>query len=168
MSLIRMNDVSVSFENTPVLREAFFKLESRDRVGLIGRNGSGKSTLLKLVLEQVTPDAGTVALEQGLTLGYFSQFSELDGTASITQVLEGLFANIHRIEEELAEIDAAVAVVASDPSAGSALDALIERQAALFEQMEHQGGWDYQRNIDTALTTLGFDEPHRVCPIDEL
>ncbi|GGF27018.1 ABC-F family ATP-binding cassette domain-containing protein [Subtercola lobariae] len=168
MSLIRMNDVSVSFENNQVLREAFFRLEARDRVGLIGRNGSGKSTLLKLALEQVAPDGGTIALDPGLTLGYFSQFSELDGTASITEVLEGLFASIHLIEAELASIDAEVAAAAADPAAGAALDALINRQAELFEQMEHLDGWDYGRRIDKALTTLGFDEPHRVCPIDEL
>ena len=91
MSLIRLNDVEVRFENTQILREAFFRLETGDRVGLIGRNGSGKSTLLKLVLEQVSPDAGTVTVEPGLTLGYFSQFSELNGEASITDVLGALF-----------------------------------------------------------------------------
>lgn len=56
MSLVRLNDVSVRFENTQILREAFFRLENKDRVGLIGRNGSGKTTLLKLVLDQVQPD----------------------------------------------------------------------------------------------------------------
>ena len=65
MSLIRLNDVHVSFEKTPVLREAFFRLEAKERVGLIGRNGSGKSTLLKLALEQVHPDSGTVSSEAG-------------------------------------------------------------------------------------------------------
>ncbi|TIH26081.1 ABC-F family ATP-binding cassette domain-containing protein [Subtercola vilae] len=165
MSLIRMNDVSVSFENTPVLREAFFRLESRDRVGLIGRNGSGKSTLLKLALEQVAPDAGTIALEPGLKLGYFSQFSELDGAASITDVLDGLFDDVHAVEAELASIDAAVA---ADSSASPALDRLISRQAELFEEMERLDGWEYQRRIDTALTTLGFDAANRICPIDDL
>ena len=84
MSLIRLNDVTVRFEQRPVLREAFFRLEQGDRVGLIGRNGSGKSTLLKLVLDQVQPDEGTVSVDDGLRLGYFSQFSELDGTMSVT------------------------------------------------------------------------------------
>ncbi|CAN5281467.1 ABC-F family ATP-binding cassette domain-containing protein [soil metagenome] len=165
MSLVRLNDVSVGFGNTPVLREAFFRLEPRDRVGMIGRNGSGKSTLLKLILEKVAPDSGTVTLEPGLKLGYFSQFSELNGEQSIVEVLEGLFQNIHGIEAELAAIDAAVAL---DSSAGPALDRLIDRQAALFEEMEHLGGWDYQRHIDTALSTLGFDDAHRSCPIDDL
>lgn len=163
MSLIRLNDVHVTFEKTPVLREAFFRLESKDRVGLIGRNGSGKSTLLKLALEQVQPDSGTVTLEPGIRFGYFSQFSELDGTQTILEVLDALFVEIHAVQAELAEIDA---TIAADPSAD--LDAMIHRQSELFEEMERLDGWDYQRRIDTALTTLGFTEQHRTSPIDDL
>ncbi|GAB3139398.1 ABC-F family ATP-binding cassette domain-containing protein [Marisediminicola antarctica] len=165
MSLIRLHDVSVRFENTQILREAFFRLEPGDRVGLIGRNGSGKTTMLKLALEKVAPDSGTVTLEPGIKVGYFSQFSELDGDATITEVLVGLFADIQAVEAELASIDA---TIAADPSASPELDRLIHRQAELFEEMDRLDGWDYTRRIDRALTTLGFTEAHRVCPIDEL
>ncbi|MBG6239341.1 ATP-binding cassette subfamily F protein 3 [Mycetocola sp. CAN_C7] len=163
MSLIRLNDVSVRFDTTPVLREAFFRLDTGDRVGLIGRNGSGKTTLVKLILGQVSPDAGTVTLEDGVRFGYFSQFSELDGTATISEVLEGVFGEIRAVEAELARIDAAIA---ADPTAD--LDALIARQGHLFEEMERLDGWDYTRRIDEALTRLGFEDAHRICPIDDL
>ena len=165
MSLIRLHDVSVRFENAQILREAFFRLESSDRVGLIGKNGSGKTSILKLILDQVTPDTGTVTLEPGIRVGYFSQFSELNGEATITEVLDGLFVEIKAIESELASIDAAIA---NDSSASAELDRLIHRQAELFEDMDRLDGWDYKRRIDTALTTLGFNEAHRVCAIDEL
>jgi ATPase subunit of ABC transporter with duplicated ATPase domains len=165
MSLIRLHDVHVRFENTQVLREAFLRLEPGDRVGLIGRNGSGKSTILKLILDQVAPESGTVTVEAGTRLGYFSQFSELNGEATITEVLDGLFADITAIEAELASIDA---LIAADPSGSPELDRLILRQAELFEDMDRLDGWDYRRRIDTALTTLGFEPAHRVCPIDEL
>ncbi|MBC7442653.1 MAG: ABC-F family ATP-binding cassette domain-containing protein [Ramlibacter sp.] len=165
MSLIRLNDVNVRFENAQILREAFFRLEPGDRVGMIGRNGSGKTTILKLILGQVTPDTGTVTLEPGTRVGYFSQFSELNGEATIIEVLDGLFAPIKAIESELASIDAAIA---ADSSASAELDRLIHRQAELFEEMDRLDGWDYGRRIDTALTTLGFNQAHRVCAIDEL
>jgi ATP-binding cassette subfamily F protein 3 len=165
MSLIRLHDVSVRYDNRQILREAFFRLEPGDRAGLIGKNGSGKTTLLKLVLDQVSPDTGTVTLELGTRVGYFSQFSELDGEATITEVLEDLFHDIKAIETELAAIDAAIALDSSD---GDALDRLIRRQAELFEDMDRLDGWDYQRRIDTALTTLGFSGAHRACPIDDL
>ncbi|GAA4380141.1 ABC-F family ATP-binding cassette domain-containing protein [Paeniglutamicibacter cryotolerans] len=165
MSLIRLNDVNVRFENTQILREAFFKLEAGDRVGLIGKNGSGKSTLLKLILEQIEPDSGTVAVELGTKIGYFSQFSELDGSATITEVLDAMFGEIKAIEAELAQIDS---TIGADSATPDELDVLIHRQAALFEDMDRLDGWDYPRRIDTVLTTLGFDAAHRICPIDDL
>ncbi|TFD70015.1 ABC-F family ATP-binding cassette domain-containing protein [Cryobacterium sp. Hb1] len=165
MSLIRLNDVSIRFENTQILREAFFRLEPGDRVGLIGKNGSGKSTILKLILDQVSPDTGEVTLEDGIRVGYFSQFSELNGAQTITEALDALFVDVKAIEAELAAIDAAITL---DPSASAELDRLITRQGELFEEMDRLDGWDYKRHIDTALTTLGFNEAHRVCTIDEL
>ncbi|MBF4577609.1 ABC-F family ATP-binding cassette domain-containing protein [Frondihabitans sp. VKM Ac-2883] len=168
MSLIRLNDVSVRFENRPVLREAFLKLDSGDRVGLIGRNGSGKTTLLKLILEQVDPDEGTVTVEQGVKVGYFSQFSELDGTLTIVDELEALFSDIRAIEAELATIDERIAVVAMDPDGGDELTTLIERQSELFAEMDRLDGWEYGRRIDTALSVLGFNDAHRTSTIDDL
>lgn len=164
MSLIRLQDVNVGFEKNQILREVFFRLEPKDRVGLIGKNGSGKSTLLKLILQQLEPDSGTVSVDDGLTIGYFSQFSELAGDSTVTEVLNGLFTEIKALEAELASIDEALG---ADPDEKT-MDKLIRRQAELFEAMDHQDGWDYPRRIDAALTTLGFSEAHRTCPIDAL
>jgi len=165
MSLVRMKDVSVKFDNTLVLREAVFRLERGDRVGLIGKNGSGKSTLLKLVLDQLQPTEGTVKVQDGLKIGYFSQFSELDGTQSVLEVLSGLFAEVHAVQAELATLEIAMGDDAID---ADALDQMVERQAELFESMERLEGWDVDLHIDTALTKLGFNEAHRSCPIDSL
>jgi len=165
MSLVRLNDVSVSFDRTLVLREAFFRLERGDRVGLIGKNGSGKSTLLKLVLDQLAPTTGTVTVEDGIRIGYFSQFSELDGSRSVMDVLDDIFAEVRAVEAELATIDTAMA---DETTAADELDRLVDRQAELFEAMERLDGWDVEREIDTALTKLGFSEAHRTCPIDAL
>ncbi|WP_156479104.1 ATP-binding cassette domain-containing protein, partial [Kocuria palustris] len=164
MSLIRLNDVEVGFGPSPVLKEVFLTLDRGDRVGLIGQNGSGKSTLLKLILEQVSPDTGTVSIDDGVRIGYFSQFSELDGSATILETLETLFSHVHEMEAELAEIDAAIA---AEPDAGT-LDRLILRQSELFEEMDRADGWDYKRHIDTALTKLGFNDAHRTSPIEKL
>jgi len=165
MSLVRLNNVTVKFSDTLVLREVFFRLEAGDRVGLIGKNGSGKSTILKLVLDQLAPTDGTVAVQDGVKIGYFSQFSELDGSRSVLAVLDDVFAAVRAVEAELADIDTAMA---DEATGADALDRLVERQAELFEAMESLDGWDVDRQIDTALTRLGFNEAHRTCPIDAL
>jgi ATP-binding cassette subfamily F protein 3 len=164
MSFIRLNNVSKYYDDTPVLREVFFKLSPGERVGLIGKNGVGKTTLLKLILGQEQPTEGTVDLDEGIKIGYFSQFSQLNGALSILTVLDGLFTAIHALEEELLEIEIAF----EDQPQGEGLNRLVLRQAELLEAMERRGGWTYENRIDTVLTKLGFSETHRTCPIDQL
>ena len=65
MSLVRLQNVSKSFDSQLVLRNIFFRLKEGDRVGLIGKNGVGKTTTLKLILGQEEPTEGTVEVEKG-------------------------------------------------------------------------------------------------------
>lgn len=164
MSLIRLNDVSMDFEGRPVLKEAYLKLRKGDRVGLIGKNGTGKSTFLEIVLGRREPTGGTVDVTLGTTIGYFSQFSELDGEQSVQQTLSSHFTEVHETQARLDEIGARLA----EPMDASEMDRLLTEQGALFEQMDHIGGWTYETTIDTVLTRLGFDEEHRHLPVDRL
>jgi ATP-binding cassette subfamily F protein 3 len=164
MSLIRFHNLSKSFESGPVLREVYFRLEQGDRVGLIGKNGVGKTTALKLILGEEEPSSGTVELDPGVRMGYFSQFSQLNGEDTVLDVLERLFSDVHDIEAELDEVADAL----NDPPGGAALDRLLGHQAALFEEMDRREGWTYQNRIDTVLTVLGFSAAHRERPIDQL
>ena len=170
MSLVRVQNATVRFGDRPVLREVFFKLAKGERVGLIGENGSGKTTLLRLILtaagrediEALSPTEGKVELNPGLKIGYFSQFSTLDGAKSVEEVLEETFAEVRAIEAELE----AMGPKFEDPDAD--FDALLERQAELLELMEQKDGYGWQTQVETALSKLGFDETRRKLPIDKL
>ena len=172
MSLVRLQNVSKRYDSNLVLRDVFFRLDGGDRVGLIGKNGAGKTTVLKLILGQEEPTEGTVDLDGDVKVGYFSQFSELEGGASVLDVLEELFADVRAIEDELLEIEIALEQADVGHAVGHAcsvtLDQLLNRQAALLEEMERREGWTYQNRIDTVLTRLGFNEAHRRRPVDQL
>ena len=170
MSLVRVQNVTVRFGERPVLREVYFKLTKGERVGLIGENGSGKTTLLRLILtaaghediESLSPTEGKVELNAGLKIGYFSQFSTLDGSKSVESVLEETFAEVRGIEAELEDLGKKF------EEEGADFDALLERQAELLETMERLDGYSWQTQIETALNKLGFDETRRALPIDKL
>ena len=164
MSIIRLYDVTKKFESKAVLHNVFFRLSSGDRIGLTGKNGSGKTTILRLILGREEPDSGQVQIEDGVHIGYFSQFSELDGDISIQQILEEVFVDIQAIEIELKQIEGQFQEKISD----SAMEVLLTRQTALLEQMDHLDGWNYSNRIDTVLTRLGFDQIYRHRPIDQL
>ena len=74
MSLVRLHDVTKRYDDHLVLRELHFRLSQGERVGLIGKNGTGKTTVLKLILGQEQPNQGTVKVDGGVRIRYFSQF----------------------------------------------------------------------------------------------
>jgi ATPase subunit of ABC transporter with duplicated ATPase domains len=147
-----------------VLREVFFKLNQGERVGLIGKNGAGKTSVLRLILGQEQPSSGTVELDPGVTLGYFSQFSELSGEKSVEQELDELFSDIHELEYALLEVESALEAGPPD----SELNRLLYKQSELLEEMQRREGWTYANKIDTVLTRLGFNQVRRRLPVDQL
>lgn len=164
MSLIRLLDVAKKYGAQPVVRELFFRLTAGERVGLIGKNGAGKTTVLRLILGQEEPTEGTIEITDGTRIGYFSQFSELDGAQSIQQVLTALFADIQEIAQALRAIEEALPSVPS----GDEMETLLARYATLVDQMDQRDGWAYKHRIDTVLTQLGFRDADRHRPIDQL
>ncbi len=164
MSWIRLKNISKSYDHNTIFRDVNFKLTAGEKVGLVGQNGAGKTTLVKMILGQEDPDEGTVDITQDITLGYFSQFSELDGTNSVYDELVALFPDVHRLDAEMAEVNDGFAASPGDDE----MAALLERQADILVEMERAGSWTYEQDIDTVLTKLGFSAEHRVLPIGQL
>ena len=164
MSLIRLNNVTMKYEGRLLLRGVFFKLLAGERVGLVGKNGTGKTTILRLITEQLEPSSGSVERAPNLKVGYFSQFSTLDGSLSVQSILEELFADIRAVEQELEQVATALETVEDT----ARMEELLEKQAHGLEEMTRRDGWEYRRHIDTALTKLGFSAAHRERPLNQL
>lgn len=159
-----MENVTKKYEDTLIFRDIYFRVSKGERIGLIGRNGAGKSTVFKLIMGQEQPTAGNVELDPKVKISYFSQFSELSGSLSVQQELELCFGQVTLIEQELHQIGEQLGQVTDD----NQMNTLLERQAELFEQMDHLDGWNVSVEINTVLTKLGFDERSRHQPVEEL
>mgnify|MGYP002553328790 FL=1 len=66
-----VNNVKVEFNGNVILDNVSFKLNTGDKVGLVGKNGSGKSTLLRAIAGIFSPDKGTIDLH-GNTISLLS------------------------------------------------------------------------------------------------
>src|SRR5215510_16013515 len=73
MPLVTLDKVTMAYGHLPLLHEASLRIESRERVCVIGRNGTGKSTLLQVVSGSLAPQSGTVWHESGLRIGRLAQ-----------------------------------------------------------------------------------------------
>ena len=71
--VMRAEGVSFSYGDQPVVRDFSTTLMRGDKVGIVGPNGSGKTTLLRLLLGELSPQAGTLRHGANLEIAYFDQ-----------------------------------------------------------------------------------------------
>jgi ATP-binding cassette subfamily F protein uup len=71
-----LDGVGKSFGDKCILRDVSAIIQRGDRVGIIGPNGAGKSTLVQIILGQLEPDQGRVALGSKLEIAYSDQLRE--------------------------------------------------------------------------------------------
>ena len=71
--LVTLDNVSVGYDGSPVLRHLNLTIGSDDRIALLGANGNGKSTFLKLLLGRLKPLSGEVVRASKVRIGYFEQ-----------------------------------------------------------------------------------------------
>ena len=70
MSLVNINNLSISFLGKELFHELDFQSEPGERIGLVGPNGSGKTTLLRLLTGEVSPEKGEIKIAGGTRTGY--------------------------------------------------------------------------------------------------
>jgi ATP-binding cassette subfamily F protein 3 len=72
--IIAVDGVSVGYDpRQPVLSRVTLRVDTDDRIALLGANGNGKSTLVKLLAGRLSPFSGKVTRADKLSVGYFAQ-----------------------------------------------------------------------------------------------
>lgn len=75
--LLELKQVSKSYNDKTLFNNLDLLISRKERLALLGRNGCGKSTLIRVLLEQETPDTGSVYQSENLQVAYFEQNRDL-------------------------------------------------------------------------------------------
>ena len=98
MALLSFENISIGYDNNPILENLSFDIEKGDYLVILGENGAGKSTLLKTMLGLVKPLSGKIAFDTEVKrteIGYLPQQTvvQRDFPASVWEiVLSGCLA----------------------------------------------------------------------------
>ena len=99
---IEVNDVSFSYDKTPILEGVTFALKQGDFLGVIGPNGGGKTTLLKLLLGIMEPDKGEIKVlgeaphDAKHRVGYVPQYTDINLSFPVSALDIVLMGRLHR------------------------------------------------------------------------
>ena len=86
--LVNIDKVAIGYNGKPVLSNISLRLDTDDRIALLGANGNGKSTLVKLLAGKLEPLAGELSKSSKLRIGYFAQHQSEELDMNATPVLE--------------------------------------------------------------------------------
>jgi ATPase subunit of ABC transporter with duplicated ATPase domains len=112
--MIRLDNISKQNGRQILFIEASAAFQKGEKVGLVGPNGAGKTTLFRMITAQEYPDEGQVAVDWGVTIGYFSQdVGEMSGRSAVSEVMDGA-GPVSTVATELKELEAAMGN--SDPA----------------------------------------------------
>ena len=143
MTLLTLDELSLTIADQPILRNASLTLEPNERVCLIGRNGAGKSTLFRLITGEWEADEGEIRYKQALRISQLEQslperpeMKVHDYVATGLVHLQGL---IHEYETL---------------SAGELDSHSMRELQRLQQRIEAEGGWSLDKRVETVLTEM--------------
>lgn len=86
--LIKLENVSKSFEGHTLFKDITLTLSPGVRLGIVGANGSGKTTFLKTLLGEHVSDTGRIVRANKLRIAFFDQARrQLDRTLTLKESL---------------------------------------------------------------------------------
>ncbi|MDH6312769.1 ATP-binding cassette subfamily F protein 3 [Parabacteroides sp. PFB2-10] len=86
---VTIENVTKSYGDHTVFRNAHLTIERGDRIAFVGKNGEGKSTLVKCIMKEIEHD-GLLTIGHNVMIGYFAQnqASLLDENLTVFQTID--------------------------------------------------------------------------------
>ncbi|NTX06587.1 MULTISPECIES: ABC-F family ATP-binding cassette domain-containing protein [Myxococcus] len=152
--MIRLDNISKQHGQQILFIEASAALHKGEKVGLVGPNGAGKTTLFRMITDQEHPDEGQVAVDRGVTIGYFNQdVGEMSGRSAVSEVMDGA-GPVSTVAAEMKALEADMA----DPDKADDMEKLVERYGLVQARFEELGGYALEGRAREILAGLGFSE----------
>ncbi len=150
--MIRLENISKQNGKQIVFIDASAALQKGEKIGLVGPNGAGKTTLFRMITSEEQPDEGQVAIDRGVTIGYFSQdVGDMAGKSAVAEVIDGV-GPVSALAAEMAELEAAM----GDPDRADEMDEIITRYGEVQGRFDELDGYALDGRAREVLGGLGF------------
>jgi ATP-binding cassette, subfamily F, member 3 len=167
MILLQLNNIAKYFGAEPILTNIKMEVQSKDRIGLVGRNGAGKSTLLKIIAGLHSYDQGEMIKPKDVTIDYMGQSTILESELSIWDEMMTVFQPLKHLEQQLRELEQQM----GDPhlfNNEAQYEKLLREYDQLQIKFKDQGGYQYEADTRSILHGFRFADYDYNTPISTL
>jgi len=151
--LVQINNLEKVLGERHLFEKLAFSIEPGERVGLIGNNGEGKTTLFKMIVGEMTPDAGDINIPRGTKIGYLKQDVVLDPKNTVIDEAELAFADLHDVAHHMRELEHQMAEVE-----GEKLEAVLKEYEDAQHKFDDLGGYAFRHRLEATLLGVGLEQ----------
>jgi ATP-binding cassette subfamily F protein 3 len=149
--MLALTNIALRRGRKVLFENATFQIHAGHRMGVIGPNGSGKSSLFAMLLGELEPDDGELALDPKAVIAHVAQESPHGSGSAVDYVMDG-DQELRSVQAEIAEGEAA----ADQPDLH-----------LLYERMEVIDGFTAESRASRLLHGLGFAADEYTKPVKE-
>lgn len=144
MALIDLQNISKQYDTKVILKDANFTLNQGQRIAVIGQNGQGKSTLFKIIMRQVEPDSGDMAIDKSLKIEMLDQQPKFKANLNVRDAIENQLTELKNAKIEYEKITEQLINDYTN-------DDLLRRQSELVTFIDFHNAWDLDNMIERVL-----------------
>ena len=149
--ILSCQNLSKTFVDRPILKQASFQLEEHEKAAIVGVNGAGKTTLLKMIIGQLPADEGLITFAKDKTFGYLAQQSDLSSSHTIYEELLSVKQDLISMEQQLRDLEESM-----KQCEGTQLEEIMDRYTRMTHDFEVRGGLLYKSELTGVLKGLSF------------
>ena len=149
--ILSCQNLSKTFVDRPILKQASFQLEEHEKAAIVGVNGAGKTTLLKMIIGQLPADEGLITFAKDKTFGYLAQQSDLSSSHTIYEELLSVKQDLVSMEQQLRDLENSM-----KHCEGTQLEEIMDRYTRMTHDFEVGGGLLYKSELTGVLKGLSF------------
>ena len=149
--ILSCQNLSKTFVDRPILKQASFRLEEHEKAAIVGVNGAGKTTLLKMIIGQLPADEGLITFAKDKTFGYLAQQSDLSSSHTIYEELLSVKQDLISMEQQLRDLEESM-----KHCEGTQLEEIMDRYTRMTHDFEVRGGLLYKSELTGVLKGLSF------------
>jgi ATP-binding cassette subfamily F protein 3 len=146
--MITITDIRKGYGNKVLFRDLSWRIDSGDRIGMIGPNGVGKTTLARIVAGEEEHDGGEVNLTKGTLIGFLAQDVKTFPDQLLIDFVVGGRPELVQAHKELEKLERLVSACHDEATQ-------LEYAHAL-DRFQQLGGYSAEAEAARILAGLGF------------
>ena len=153
--MIDLSNISLQFNGNYLFREVNFRINSGDKISLVGANGTGKSSLLKIITGELQPESGKVLKQKDISIGYLPQDNVTHAGKTLIEEAQSALTDIMMLHEKEKELTDALSI---ESKTDDEREDLVNRLGEVHHRLEELDSYSANSRVEKILLGLGFEE----------